>query len=76
LGTGVAKNGEAAALNFQAAAAQGLVEAFYLLGVCFERGIGVAADMITAVTMYKVAADAGLSCAQFRLRKILSLFQR
>jgi TPR repeat protein len=57
---------------FQRAAARGNVDAEYNLGVCYRRGIGVAADRDKARQLYREAAIKGHNSAQLALGDLLS----
>ena len=49
------------------AAEQGHAEAQYNLGVCYEKGEGVAQDSSEAVKWFRQAAEQGVAEAQFWL---------
>lgn len=51
---------------FERAAAKGITNAEYQLGVCYENGIGVEADFDKAVAFYKSAAQGGMHAARAR----------
>jgi len=46
-------------------------KACFFLGVCYERGIGVARDTDKAVEVYTIAADSGHADAQYNLAVLL-----
>ena len=52
---------------YKKASAQGVVEAKYRLGRCYEDGIGVSEDVEKAVSYYVEAADGGDADAMYRL---------
>jgi TPR repeat protein len=51
---------------FERAAAQGNTNAEYQLGVCYENGIGVAADIDKAVEAYRKSVQGGMTAARAR----------
>jgi TPR repeat protein len=53
--------------EFRKAAEQGLAQAQYNLGVCYEYGKGVKKDLREAVKWYRKAAEQGLAQAQYAL---------
>src|SRR5580658_7290205 len=57
-GEGVAPDRQAAFGLFEAAAAQGDIEAHNMLGRCYENGWGTTSDHSAAVREYLIAADA------------------
>jgi len=63
---------ELAHQHFQAAAKKGHVGAIFELGFQFERGIGTAADIQTALRFYRLAAHNNHLNAQFNLAVLLS----
>src|SRR5437016_2696359 len=52
---------------FRLAAEQGLAQAQCDLGVCYNKGVGVAKDAVEAVRWYRQAANQGYAEAQFHL---------
>ncbi|MBR1774373.1 MAG: sel1 repeat family protein, partial [Bacteroidales bacterium] len=56
-----------AAYYFTKSAKQGLVDAQYMLGVCYAEGDGVVQDYKQAVYWYTKAAEQGLAEAQYNL---------
>ena len=61
-GHGVARRADfaaAAARHYRLAAEQGVAAAQFSLGVCYERGEGVAQDWAQAVRYYRLAAEQG-----------------
>lgn len=64
---GVAQNYERAAYWFKQAAAQGVANAAYNLGVLYHQGLGVDPDMAAALDWYRRAAQAGHPEAQYNL---------
>lgn len=64
---GVMQNYERAAYWFKQAAAQGLANAAYNLGVLYHQGLGVDPDMAAALDWYRRAAQTGHPEAQYNL---------
>src|SRR5271166_2648705 len=56
---------------YRFAAAQGLAEAQYSLGVIYERGRGAAQNSTEAVKWYRLAAAQGFAAAQYNLGMML-----
>lgn len=70
-GHGVDHNPEAAFRWFNHAARQGNVDSWNMLGRCYERGWGVAADHGIAEHWYALAAAKGHAWAQFNLAALM-----
>ncbi|KAI4888101.1 hypothetical protein NFI96_018444 [Prochilodus magdalenae] len=66
-----AGNHEAAFECFLASAQQDYSKAQFNVGVCYERGRGVAKDLSKALQYYRRAAEAGHRQAQYRCAKLL-----
>ena len=69
-GNGVPQNFKEAVKWFRLAVEQGVPEAEWRLGLCFERGQGVPADVEQAVLHYRRAADRGFEIAIGELRRL------
>ena len=70
-GEGAVKDRAAAFKQFQAAAADGHIEARNMLGRCHENGWGVEVNHTEAAHHYRIAAEAGLDWAQYNLGHML-----
>ena len=66
-GEGVAQDKEEAVKWYRKAAEQGVAEAQFNLGVCYDNGEGVAQDKEEAVKWYRKAAEQGVAEAQYNL---------
>ena len=64
------KDSVKAAYWWHKAANQGIVEAQFNLGTCYEKGNGVTKDLSEAVKWYKMAAKQGDRDAQKKLKKL------
>lgn len=64
---GVQKDEAAAARLYQEAADLGDVSAKYKVGLCYEKGLGVAQDFVRAAQQYRQAADSGCASAMVKL---------
>ncbi len=64
---GVKQNYKRAAFWFEQAAAGGIANARYNLGVLYHQGLGVKADIDKAIELYDAAADLGHPEAQYNL---------
>ncbi|AEP10292.1 SEL1-like repeat protein [Micavibrio aeruginosavorus] len=64
---GVKVDYKRAALWFEEAAAQGIANARYNLGVLYHQGLGVDKDVATAIRWYRAAAQLGHPEAQYNL---------
>lgn len=64
---GVKVDYKRAALWFEEAAAQGIANARYNLGVLYHQGLGVNKDVATAIRWYRAAAQLGHPEAQYNL---------
>jgi localization factor PodJL len=64
---GVKVDYKRAALWFEEAAAQGIANARYNLGVLYHQGLGVEKDVATAIRWYRAAAQLGHPEAQYNL---------
>ncbi len=66
-GKGISIDGAEALKWFSRAAAQGSRESEVFIGDIYQKGLGVKADIATAMEHWRVAADAGIAEAQQRL---------
>src|SRR6266581_506625 len=64
---GVTKDAGDALKWYRKAAQQGVAEAQYNLGVCYDKGLGVEKDAVEAVNWYRKAADQDHAMAQFNI---------
>ena len=65
------KDYETALELLQAAADQGMAEAMFEVGRCYENGKGVEQDYEKAVEYYRIAADMGIQEAEDALKKLV-----
>jgi TPR repeat protein len=63
----IAKDLDQARVWFERASASGSAEAFYALGIIYEKGVGVTANQETSVAMFEKAVAGGLGTAMVHL---------